>query len=115
MLFRTIKQTMQLRKAHSWTPEASAQELEWGMMGVWLLGLMALQQQVRPNKDGTAVRQWSASETLRLIRRAIRGSMGRGRSLALLRTVRPEEAGQALSTVQTEVLRKEAGKPSRPS
>lgn len=84
VLFRTIKQTMQLRKAHSWTPQASVQELEWGMLGVWLLGLMALQQQVRPNKDGPAMHQWSASRTLRLIRRAIRGSMGRGRSLALL-------------------------------
>jgi hypothetical protein len=81
ILFRTIKHTMQLRKAHAWTPDASAQELEWGMMGVWLLGLMALQQQ---QADGTepSPRRWSAAETLRIVRRAIHGSLGRGPSLA---------------------------------
>ena len=33
VLFCSIKQTMQLRKARSWTPKAAEQELEWGMMG----------------------------------------------------------------------------------
>lgn len=84
VLFRSVKQTMQLRKARSWTPHASAQELEWGMIGVWLLGLMALQQQVAVQPAQESPRQWSAAATLRLIRRAIRGSMTRGRSLALL-------------------------------
>jgi len=83
VLFRSIKQTMDLRKAKSWTPAASAQELEWGMMGVWLLGLMALQKQARKAEQGsTPTSQWSAGKTLRLIRRAIHGSMGRGPSLA---------------------------------
>jgi hypothetical protein len=83
VLFRSIKQTMQMRKARSWTPAASAQELQWGMIGVWLLGLMALQQQAAVHLTEDSPRQWSAAATLRLIRRAIRGSMTRGRSLAL--------------------------------
>ncbi len=81
VLFRSIKQTMQLRKALSWSPESSAQELHWGMMGVWMLGLMALREQTQGEAD-TPGPKWSAAGTLRVIRRAIRGSIGRGESLA---------------------------------
>jgi hypothetical protein len=85
VLFRSIKQTMQLRKARSWTPQASVQELRWGMIGVWMLGLMALNQQVPTDRQATNTPAvWSAAKTLRVIRRAIGGSMGRGPSLASL-------------------------------
>ena len=85
LLFRTIKQTMQLRKARSWTPDASELELQWGMMGVWMLGLLACEQQCGKRGDDPApVTQWSAAEALRIIRRSIRGSMQRGPSLARL-------------------------------
>src|SRR5262249_20783778 len=85
VLFRSIKQTMQLRKARSWTPQASVQELHWGMIGVWVLGLMALKEQVRagPHTSGSPA-AWSPAKTRRVIRRASRGWMGRGPSLALL-------------------------------
>lgn len=81
VLFRSIKHTMQLRKAHSWTPAASQQELHWGMVGVWMLGLMALKEQTGAAESAS---RWSVAKTLRVIRRAIRGSMGRGQSLSLL-------------------------------
>lgn len=81
VLFRSIKQTMQLGKALSWTPESSQQELNWGMVAVWMLGLMALREQTR-GSAGPPAATWSAARTLRVIRQAIRGSMGRGVSLA---------------------------------
>ena len=85
VLFRSIKQTMQLRKARSWTPKAAEQELEWGMMGVWMLGLLALNQQSprRASAGGTAS-PWSAAGALRVIRMAIHGASGRGPSLERL-------------------------------
>jgi Transposase DDE domain len=85
LLFRAIKQTMQLRKARSWTPQASALELQWGMAGVWMLGLLALQEQCRDlTKEGKPAGVWSAATVLRVIRRAIDDSLKRGPSLARL-------------------------------
>jgi hypothetical protein len=85
LLFRAIKQTMQLRKARSWTPQAAAQELHWGMMGVWMLGLLALQQQCQlRGSDDAPARPWSAAKVLRVIRRTIQGTLRRGPSLARL-------------------------------
>jgi len=82
VLYRSIKQTMQLRKALSWSPESSEQELHWGMMGVWMLGLMALREQPQAAGEASECR-WSAAETLRVIRRVIRGSLGRGKPLSM--------------------------------
>jgi hypothetical protein len=85
VLFRSIKQTMQLRKARSWTPQAAEQELEWGMMGVWMLGLLALtEQSPRRAAAGTPASPWSAAGALRVIRMAIHGTSGRGPSLKRL-------------------------------
>jgi hypothetical protein len=85
VLFRSIKQTMQLRKARSWTPKAAEQELEWGMMGVWMLGLLALaEQSPRREPAGTPARPWSAAGVLRIVRMAINGTSGRGPSLKRL-------------------------------
>jgi hypothetical protein len=82
VLFRSIKQTMQLRKARSWTPKAAEQELEWGMMGVWMLGLLALTEQ-SPRRASAAMpaSPWSAAGVLRVVRMAIHGTAGRGPSL----------------------------------
>jgi Transposase DDE domain len=85
VLFRSIKQTMQLRKARSWTPRAAAAELEWGMTGAWMLGLLALA--ARPKRRAPAnapAHRWSAAGVLRVVRMAIRGTRGRGRSLRRL-------------------------------
>lgn len=85
VLFRSIKQTMQLRKARSWTPKASEQELEWGIMGVWMLGLLALSEQChRRQPAGTTPTPWSAAGVLRVVRMAIHGTCGRGPSLKRL-------------------------------
>lgn len=88
ILFRQVKQTMNQGKALSWTPTAARQELEWSMIGVWLLGLMALGAQRRVRKKRALAdeprERWSTAKTLRLIRRAIVGTMGRGRGLAEL-------------------------------
>ena len=85
VMFRSIKHTMQLRKARSWTPKASEQELEWGMMGVWMLGLLALTEQCRRHDPAaTPASPWSAAKVLRVVRRAIHGPPDRGRSLQRL-------------------------------
>jgi hypothetical protein len=85
VLFRSIKQTMQLRKARSWTPKAAEQELEWGMMGVWMLGLLALTaQSSRRAAAGIPTSPWSAAGALRIVRMAIHGTSGRGPSFKRL-------------------------------
>ena len=76
---------MQLRKARSWTPKAAEQELEWGMMGVWMLGLLALtEQSKRRAATGMPVSPWSAAGVLRIVRMAIHGTALRGPSLKRL-------------------------------
>lgn len=65
--FRTLKQTMAKRKMLSDAPHKAQVELDWAMVGLWLLGLMAVEQQ--QGKDEAF--RWSAAQALGVIRRAM--------------------------------------------
>lgn len=68
--YRSLKQTMGKRKLRSDSPAAAQAELDWAMVGLWLLGLMA----VRANGGGGV--PWSVARSLRAVRTAMR-SVGR--------------------------------------
>ena len=65
--YRTFKQTLGKRKMLSDAPHKAQTELDWAVVGLWLLGLSAADEQPSTRKD-----QWSAAGALRAIRRAIR-------------------------------------------
>jgi hypothetical protein len=44
--FRTVKQTFGRRKLRSRTPDAAQVELDWSLMGLWLIQLFAVKEQV---------------------------------------------------------------------
>lgn len=70
--FRSLKQTLSHRKMLSGTPANAALELDWAMVGLWMLGLMA-SGEVRQVDRG----RWSAAKTLRAVRRAMRRKTSR--------------------------------------
>jgi len=62
-MFRTLKQTLAKRTLRAHTPKLAECELDWAMVGLWLLGLMTLKE--TGVKDG-----WSAAAALRAVRKA---------------------------------------------
>lgn len=83
--YRSFKQTLQRRKMLSDSPANAQRELDWSVMGQWLLSLMLWQehQDQLPAHEGLA-------QALRLVRQAMRPG-GRGRSLAAqLRDIQPD-------------------------
>lgn len=69
LYYRTLKQTMDRRKMRSDAPQQALAELNWTIMGLWLLGLMSvkaiLMQRGRPQ-------DLSVAQALRHIRAAMR-------------------------------------------
>ncbi len=64
-MFRSLKQTMGKRLLRSTTPERAAVELDWAMVGLWMLGLMAI--------ESAGLKQpWSTAKALKVVRTAIR-------------------------------------------
>jgi hypothetical protein len=80
LLYRSLKQTMQCRKMLSERPEHALLELDWAMMGLWLVGLMTAQ--AAPKKAGPC--PWSLAKALRVVRGAMR-RVGRVRPAGGLR------------------------------
>lgn len=65
VMFRSLKQTLGKRAMLSETPELARCELDWAMVGLWLLGLMTLAE--------TSLRRgWSAASALQVVRTALR-------------------------------------------
>jgi len=80
LLYRSLKQTMQRRKMLSERPEHALLELDWAMMGLWLVGLMTAK--ATPKKPGHC--HWSMAKALRVVRGAMR-RVGRARPAGGLR------------------------------
>ena len=73
--FRTLKQTFEGGKVHSYTPECAACELDWSLLSLWLVGLLAKQELIAAKIDPE---QYSAAAARRLVRRELRfQSVGR--------------------------------------
>lgn len=80
VFYRSLKQTMQKHTLRSRTPKGAAMELDWALVGLWLLGMMAVKRLVA---RGVAASQWSVAVALRLVRRVMagRGSLQAARGL----------------------------------
>jgi len=85
VMYRSLKETMQHRKMASDSPRNAEMELDWAMVGLWMLGLMALEAQ---RKSGRAPSCWSVAEALRVVRRAIRKPKARHRKGGVMRQLR---------------------------
>ena len=68
LLYRALKQTLERRKMLSDNPKRAEVELDWTIVGLWLLGLLGLQA---IQQSGHGPSRWSVAGTLRVIQRAL--------------------------------------------
>jgi hypothetical protein len=66
VLYRSLKQTLGGRTLGSETPEAAAWELDWMVLGLWLLGTLTVEAQGPRVRDPS---RWSVARALRAVRR----------------------------------------------
>lgn len=81
--YRSLKQTLGKRKMLSDAPHKAQAELDWAMVGLWMLGLMACENQRRLPQG-----RWSAAQSLRAVRRSMRDWRCRPPSGGLRRQLR---------------------------
>jgi len=68
LLYRALKQTLEHRKLLSDSPRHAQVELDWTMVGLWMLGLMSLEAMRR---DGYQLNAWGVARSLRVVREAM--------------------------------------------
>jgi len=79
VIYRSLKQTMGKRKLRCDAPANAAVELQWSVIGLWLLGLMSVSRIVqRGGRPGS----WSVAGSLRAVRRVM-DAMLRGKRCRL--------------------------------
>lgn len=81
VMHRTLKQTLGRSAVRAETPALARCELDWAMVGLWMLGLLAVER--------TGVKRgWSPAKALQVVRAALRGGRGRVGSRWLDRELR---------------------------
>lgn len=68
LLYRALKQTLEHRKLLSDSPKHAAVELDWAMVGLWMLGLTSLEAM---QQEGYKLDAWSVADSLRVVRQAM--------------------------------------------
>lgn len=68
LIYRSLKQTMGKRKLRCDAPANAAAELDWAVVGLWLLGLMSVERIIGAGHEPGA---WSVAASLRIVRRAM--------------------------------------------
>jgi hypothetical protein len=68
LYYRSLKQTLSRRKMLSDCPRHAEVELDWSVVGLWLLGLMSVSQIIA---SGQPPHRWSVASALRVVRRAM--------------------------------------------
>jgi hypothetical protein len=69
VLYRSLKRTMDKHKLRSDSPKLARVELDWAMVSLWMLDLLAAEETMRPGEEPG---QWSVAIALRAVRRAMR-------------------------------------------
>ena len=86
VLFRSLKQTLGKRTLRAGTPALAACELDWALVGLWMLGLLTL--------TATGVKSgWSPARARDVVRRVLRQRQrraGRRQLCVLLQTAKPD-------------------------
>jgi len=67
--FRTLKQTFERSKLRSYTPACAGAELDWSLLSLWLIGLLAKQELIAARMHPE---RYSAGAARRLLRRELR-------------------------------------------
>lgn len=78
VFYRSFKQTMQQKTLVSRAPENCRQELAWGVVGLWMMGLMTLPERLAARQEP---RRWSSAAARNILRRTLRGDALPRRSL----------------------------------
>ena len=68
LLYRALKQTLERRKMLSDSPRHAEVELDWTMVGLWMLGLMCVEAMQR---EGRPLNAWSVAASLRVVQQAM--------------------------------------------
>jgi hypothetical protein len=74
LMYRSLKQTMGRRRMRCQASANAAVELDWAVIGLWMLGLMSVNRLIEAGHDGL---QWSVATSLRVVRRAMDGCVPR--------------------------------------
>ena len=85
--FHALKQTFGRSKLHSRTPELAYAELEWSLLGLWLIQLLAVSEQI---PAGIGPERNSVSVALQVFREAMNGRGVRGVRKELCNAVKDE-------------------------
>ena len=79
--FRSIKQTLERRKLRSQAPAQAMAELSWAVLGLWVLGALAVESLLKAGKDPLS---WSAAAARRTVRNAMKRAHRPARSVRAL-------------------------------
>jgi len=71
VMYRTFKRTLEHHKMRSDTPQRAQIELDWYMVGLWMLGLMTLESM---NPRRRLSERWSAAGSISCVRLAMRNA-----------------------------------------
>jgi hypothetical protein len=74
VFYRAFKQTLNRRKLLSRTPAACLLELAWGVVGLWVLGLLSVSAILERGGDPLS---WSVALARKRVRQALRGTAAR--------------------------------------
>lgn len=80
LFYRSLKQTLRKHTLHSHSPAQAQVELDWAVTGLWLLGLLTVEQMVGRGVDP---QEWSVAESIRALRRVMQARGGRMKARGL--------------------------------
>jgi Transposase DDE domain len=98
--FRTVKQTFGRRKLRSRTPERAHVELDWSLLGLWLIQLFAVKEQI---EIGEVPKHCSVSLAIQIIRAMLQRWSERAE----------ETFGQRLQTATKDTYKRRSSKEAR--
>jgi len=105
--FRTLKQTFGRRTLRSRTPDRAYAELEWSLLGLWIIHLFAVKEQVA---IGEPPKQTSAAMAIHVVRSVFFSGVKSPRKVL---TSRPNFNKPYLTTTRDERRNKENTAPTR--
>jgi hypothetical protein len=82
VFYRSYKRTMDQHQMHSRTPQTCREELQWTMVGFWLMALMTVASIVAAGKRPA---DWSTALSRNTLRKALRGTLSGKRPAEPLR------------------------------
>ena len=112
LIYRSLKQTVGRRRLRSAAPANAAAELDWAVVGLWVLGLMSVSRIVAA---GHSPCTWSVASSLRAVRRRTRAATVAARHPRPRRRCRGggPSLAQALAAARLDPYRRTGSKTAR--